>query len=404
MGFVHQDLGLVEQLSIVENLRLGREPLRLAGPILNRRAEHVAAERALKLVGLDQGVDRLVGELAAGEKTLVALARAFDRGASIVFVDEATSTLPPAESRRVIESLRKTVGEGAAVVMVTHKLSEILDACERVVVLLDGRLAADEPIAGLDRAALVRMLLQHETARAEREGGHGALRPQGEVLLELQQACAGRAGPVDLELRAGEVVGLTGLPGSGLHDVGFLAHGALRPTRGRVVVKDNVRCALVPPHRETQGGFPGLTVRQNITVSALRRWVTRLRLLALHREARDTHEMVQRLSIHPPHIDGAFDVLSGGNKQKVIFGRALFEEPQVYVLCEPTRGVDVGTRSEIYRLIREISARDAGILIVSSDAEDLFAVCDRVGVIEDGRVGVLRPAAELDLSELEAMI
>ena len=189
-------------------------------------------------------------------------------------IDEATSTLPPAESRRVIESLRTTVGEGAAVVMVTHKLSEILDACERVVVLLDGRLAADEPIAGLDRAALVRMLLQHETARAEREGGHGALRPHGEVLLELQQACAGRAGPVDLELRAGEVVGLTGLPGSGLHDVGFLAHGALRPTRGRVVVKDNVRRALVPPHRETQGGFPGLTVRQKLLAQIVIAFVT----------------------------------------------------------------------------------------------------------------------------------
>jgi len=410
VGFIHQDLGLVDEMSIMENLRLGEPPIRLAGPILNRRAERAESERALELVGLDEPVDTLVSSLAPGEKTLVAIARVFARGASIVFVDESTSTLPPAEAHRVIQSLAKTAAEGATIVMVTHKLSEILDATKRVVVLLDGKLAADAPTAGLDRPALVRMLLQHETNRAKDEARH-----QGEgesavgsldVVLELSKACGGRAGPIDLEVRAGEVIGLTGLPGSGLHDVGYLAFGSMKPTAGvvRTASKD-VRRVMVPPHRETQGGFDDLDVRHNLTISALGRWTSKLRLLAIRREAKDVTQMVERLSVTPARIDAPFGVLSGGNKQKVVFGRALFQHPQVYVLCEPTRGVDVGTRSEIYRLIRELTEKDhAGVLVVSSDAEDLFAVCDRISVIRDGRLGALRPASEMTLQELEAMI
>jgi ribose transport system ATP-binding protein len=406
VGFIHQDLGLVDEMSIMENLRLGEAPIRLLGPILNRRAERVECERALELVKLDLKVETLVGDLAPGEKTLVAVARVFARGASIVFVDESTSTLPPKEARRVIDSLAKTAAEGATIVMVTHKLSEILGATKRVVVLLDGELATDEPTAGLDRAALVRMLVQHESQRATDEAGPREEQGPREVLLEMRDAFAGRAGPINLDLRAGEVLGLTGLPGSGLHDVAFLAFGSVRPERGTVrPASKAIGRALVPPHRETQGGFPELNVRTNMTVSAMQRWRTKLRLLAVRRESQDATEMVSRLSVKPADIHADYGVLSGGNKQKVVFGRALLQHPQVYVLCEPTRGVDVGTRSEIYRLIRELSEeQDAGVLLVSSDAEDLFAVCDRIGVVQDGQLGPLKPSSEMSLDALEEMI
>jgi ribose transport system ATP-binding protein len=408
VGFIHQDLGLVDEMSIVDNLRLGEDPLRLVGPILNKRAERAAAEHALSLVGLDIPSDVLVGELAPGEKTLVAIARVFDRGASIIFVDEATSTLPPTEARRVIDSLAVSAAAGATIVMVTHKLSEILDATKRVVVLLDGRLAADEPTAGLDRAALVRMLLQYETAQVKEVAGpvgeEKPAEPGGDVLLDMQGVYGGRAGPVDLQLRAGEILGLTGLPASGLHDVAFLACGAMKPTGGTVRLAHNgVRRAFVPPHREAQGGFATLSVRENLTLSALGRWKTKMRTLAVRREAVDSAEMVERLSVKPALDDTEFGVLSGGNKQKVIFGRALLQEPHVYVLCEPTRGVDVGTRSEIYRLIRELAEHGAGVLVVSSDSEDLFAVCDRVGVVQ-ASVSDLRAVKDMQLSELETIL
>jgi ribose transport system ATP-binding protein len=408
VGFIHQDLGLVETMPVLDNLRLGERPMRVFGPLLDHRAERRAALEALERVDLAWAIDELVATLAPGEQALVAIARAFARGARILFVDEATSTLPAADAARVITALRENAAQGATIVMVTHKLHEILDATNRVVVLLDGRLAADQLTAGMDRAALVDLLLQHEAAKAEREapGSVADAGPDGrpEPVLEISGAFAGRAGPVDLVLRPGEVLGLTGLPGSGLHDVAFLAHGSLRPTRGTVRLAAGARVAIVPPHRETQGGFDHLSVHENITVSSLGTWRTKLRLLALGREKRDSAQMVERLNVQPPGIDTPYGVLSGGNKQKVIFGRALLQRPAVYVLCEPSRGVDVGTRSEIYGLIEELRAEGAAVLVVTSDSEDLFAVCDAVSVVEDGRLSESRPIENMQMADLEVMV
>jgi ribose transport system ATP-binding protein len=401
VGFIHQDLGLVESLTIMENLRLGQDPLRMIGPILHHRREREAARRAIARVHLERPVDTLVGDLSAGEKTLVAVARLLDRGARVLFVDEATSTLPPADSRQFIAALRRTVEEGATVIMVSHKLSEILDSTQRVVVLLDGRLASDVSAQGLQREQLVRMLVAHE---AEGHDLRPIRRAPGEELLRLDAVRTERVGPIDLQLRSGEIVGLTGLPGSGLHDVAFLANGSTRPRSGEVVKAPGVRTALVPPHRESQGGFDLLSVRQNLTVSALSRWRHRSRLLRPGEELREVEEMVASLSITPSDCELEYGTLSGGNKQKVVFGRVLFRRPRVYVLCEPTRGVDVGTRAEIYRLINELRDQDAAVLVVTSDSEDLFAVCDRISVVDAGSLGEFVPIDSASAEELEAFI
>ena len=402
IGFIHQDLGLVEDLSIVDNLRLGQPPLRLAGPLLDRRRERAVARVALDRVDLDRPVDTLVADLSPGEKALVAVARLLDRGARVLFVDEATSTLPAADAHRLIEALEAAVADGATAIMVSHKLSEILRATSRVILLLDGHLAADVSAEGLQREELVRMLVSHE---AEGHDPPPRRRERGAELMRLEGVCAERLGPLDLSLHAGEVVGLTGLPGSGLHDVAFLAHGSARPTAGRIVRADGVRCALVPPHRESQGGFDFMSVRANMTLSALSRWRQPLsRLLRQRAERGDVAEMVGRLAVVPSDGDADYGTLSGGNKQKVLFGRVLFERPAVYVLCEPTRGVDVGTREEIYRLIDGLRTQDAAVLVVTSDSEDLFAVCDRIGVVDGGLVGELRAADSTDAEQLEAFI
>lgn len=404
VGFIHQDLGLVDALSIADNLRLGEQPLSLWGPILNRAAERSAAEKAIRRVGLTRPVGTLLEELTAGEKTLVAVARVFDRGARILIVDETTSTLPPTEAKRVIQALAAAAESGAAVIMVTHKLSEILDATTRVVVLLDGELVRDEPTAGLDRPALVRMLMQHESA-AEVDVKATSADGAGEVLLELVDVGRGEVGPINLELRAGEVIGLSGLPGSGLHDIALLAYGSLRPDEGFIrTPRRSIRRALVPPHRESQGGFGELPVRDNMSVSSLSRWRSFTRLINVKRETLDCQDMAKRLDVRPAAVNTPYETLSGGNKQKVIFARALFKEPDVYVLCEPTRGVDVGTRSEIYRLIRELRSRGAAVLIASSDAEDLFSVCDRVSIVTSGRLQPQRYIADMSASELELMV
>jgi ribose transport system ATP-binding protein len=406
VGFIHQDLGLIDDLSISDNLRLGEEPMRRLGPFIDRGRERQSAERALAQVNLDLPVETLVGALSPGEKTLVAITRVLERGARVLFVDEATSTLPPGDSRRLIEALKQTAARGATVIMVSHKLSEILDATSRVVLLLDGRIAADSPAAELDRSALVSMLVAREKEEAQHDaaGVPRVARADGEELLRLEDVSGGLIECVDLTLRAGEVVGLTGLPGSGLHDLAHLAHGTMRPSGGKVVRADGVGSALVPPHRETQGGFLEQSTLENLTISSLSRWRMPIRLLRGGSERRDALEMIDRLSITPSDPNAVFATLSGGNKQKVVFGRSLLCGPRVYVLCEPTRGVDIGTRMEIYRLIGELAEDDAAVLVVSSDSEDLFAVCDRISVINDGRLGAFVPADETNPQELEAFI
>jgi ribose transport system ATP-binding protein len=403
VAFIHQDLGVADGLTIAENMSLGAAPKKLFGPILNKRAERDETRQALARVGLDLPVDLLLGDLTAGEKTLVAVARVFDRGARILVIDETTSTLPPADSERVIKSLSLAAHNGATVIMVTHKLSEILRATDRVVVLIDGELVQDAPTDGLDRQALVRMLMQHDTETPE-----GTRRPEvdpDQALVELRDVKVGKLAGVNLTINAGEVVGISGLPGSGLHDIALAVNGSIKPDGGQVVLlKPRLKRALVPPHRESQGGFGELTVRENMAISALSRWRTLGRLLDPRGEKSDCTSISGQLNVQPRSLDIPYEVLSGGNKQKVIFGRALLRQPDVYVLCEPTRGVDIGTRAEIYRLIRNLAADGAGVLIASSDAEDLFSVCDRVALVTDRSLQRLRPVSELTSSELERMV
>jgi ribose transport system ATP-binding protein len=287
--------------------------------------------------------------------------------------------------------------------MVTHKLSEVLEATSRVVAIVEGRILSDALTKGLDRAALVQMLVQQETsARGDLPGSDDGAR---ETLIELRDVHAGNLGPVNLRLDAGEVIGISGLMGSGLHDIAFLVNGTIKPDRGDVVLsRRGLSRAMVPPHRESQGGFGDLAIRANMSISALQRWRRFARLIDPRREKQDAEQMMTELSVRPSYIGTPFDVLSGGNKQKVIFGRAMLRRPDVYILCEPTRGVDVGTRSEIYRLIRELASQGAAVLVASSDAEDLFAVCDRVALVTDRQLQPLRHISELSTSELEMMV
>lgn len=409
IGFVHQDLGLIDDLSVLENLRLGEPPLRSFGPLLSRRAEGRAAEAALASVDLFFPVTTLVRDLSPAEKALVAMARVFARGAKIIFVDEVTSTLPPSDAARVTSTLSRNSEAGVTIIMVTHKLSEALNSTKRIVILIDGRVAVDRSTEGLDHAQLTDLLMNHEAAR-ENAGEwkrKETLSPQstfGEVLLAMRGVHYGVLGPVDLELRGGEIVGVGGLPGSGLHDLGFLAHGTVKPAEGAVELARGSKTAFVPPHRETQGGFEEQSLEENMASSSLHRWSNKIGLLNLRRQHEAANSMIAELSVSPGDRTYRFGALSGGNKQKVIFGRALLSDADVYVLCEPTRGVDVATRREIYSLVREV--RDAGnaVLILSSDSEDILSVCDRISVIQNGRLSTPLPVEQITLKELEALL
>jgi ribose transport system ATP-binding protein len=398
VGFIHQDLGLIDALPVTDNLRLGGASALRAGVFIRRDEERKRARVALDRVGLSCSVDALVGELSPGEKTLVAVARVLDRGVTTLFVDESTSTLPPAHAKRVTTALAQAARNGACIVIVTHKLAEILDCTDRVVVLIDGVVAEDARTSDLNREALVNLLVAHDTAARDESPPS-----TGPALLTFEDVAAERVGPINLTLRAGEILGLTGRPGSGLHDIALLASGFLKPTSGRIIAHGDLRTAFVPPHRESQGGFLDLDVRTNMSIASLKRYV-RGGLIRRQSEARDVAEMATQLDVRPSDSSVQFGSLSGGNKQKVVFGRALLKAPNLVVLCEPTRGVDIGTRADIYALIHKIATGGAAVLIATSDAEDLFAVCMRIGIVDDGQISTPKTLNELSLSQIEEMV
>jgi ribose transport system ATP-binding protein len=238
---------------------------------------------------------------------------------------------------------------------------------------------------------------------AEHVDSEASADPAG-TLIEMSDVRLGPVGPVNFKVRSGEVVGLTGLAGSGLYLIARIAHGSMKPESGSVVFDQWVRRTLLPEHRETLGGFDDLTVRENLALGTVRQWRGKLGLVNLGKERAACEDVSSELSVRPAGIERPYGELSGGNKQKVLFGRLLLEQPGLYVLCEPTRGVDVATRHAIYALIRKLGQEQAGVLLISSDAEDLFAVCSRVGTVrEDGRVDEPVEFSELD-SEAKRMM
>lgn len=379
VGFVHQDLGIVDDLTVVENLRLGLAPIRRLGPLLDLGRERRVASEALGRVDLDVPLDLPARDLSAGEKALLAVARLLCTGARFLIVDEATSTLPPHDAERFIAALRQLTADGATVLFVSHKLSEIRGACSRVVLLLDGAIAFDEKVDAERDRQLVDML-GHEV---QTESTWQPPMTDG-VVLDVQDLMIREIGPLDLTVAAGEVVGLTGLVGSGLHDIAYVAAGLAEAKSGTVRFHGDRR-AIVAPQRETEGTIADISVMENLTLSALGRW-RRRGLLSLRAERDESTSRIEDLNVVPRNLDLPLGSLSGGNQQKVLFGRALLTGAQLLVISEPTRGVDIATRHELYRLIRELRSAGVAILVVTSDSEDLFAVCDRIGVLHEGTI------------------
>lgn len=408
IGFVHQDLGLVDSMSVLDNLRLGAQPLRIAGPVLHRGREIRSAYTALERVGLNIPLRVEVGTLSPGAKAMLAVARLLDRGAQLLVVDETTSTLPPKESRWFIETLRNATTNGTTVLMVSHKLSEIMSVAERMVMLIDGVVAADRPVTAEDSHEVVRLLASHEETVASSDSELAPATQQGQslgpALLTMRGVEMGSVGPINIEIRGGEIVGITGLVGSGLHTVGLLAAGFSRPESGQVLAPHEVRTAFVAPQRETQGCIPELSVLWNATLASLPKWRRSGRFLSLKNERSDADATLRKLNVTPARSDLPIGVLSGGNQQKVLFSRALLQEATFFVLCEPTRGVDVQTRQEIYRVIRGLKDSGCGVFIVTSDSEDLFAVCDRVATLSQDGLSQFWAASEMTEESLASVL
>ncbi len=394
VGAVYQEPSLVPELTVLENIFLGRE-LRGRGRLLERKRMRRKAREALESVGARIRLGAEVGALSVAERQLVEIARALVLEAEVLIFDEPSAVLSGPDLDRVfkvIEDLRST---GLGILYISHRLAEIFRLADRATVLKDGRVVASRAVAGLTTDELIRLMVGRDI------GARPPRRPPGDrVVLEARELeLRPDSEPVSFELRSGEVLGVAGLVGSGRSRLAD-ALGGIRPARaglvlrnGRVVrlkrPRDAVRAGIVviPEDRKRGGLILAQSVRANVGIASLRELST-AGVVRTRDEKRLAAEAVRRFGIRPPAAEREARTLSGGNQQKVVLGKWLVRRPapEVAILDEPTRGVDVGAKYEIYRLIDELVDGGAGVLLISSELPEVIAMSDRIIVMSNGQV------------------
>ena len=391
---IHQELSLVPDRSIADNVFLGHLP---AGPLgwVRRAARDREAKALLARVGLDLSPARPVRSLGIGAQQLVEIARALSRRARVIVMDEPTAPLSGGEVRTLFRTVAALKAAGVGVVFISHHLEEVFEICDHVTVLRDGRTVETRPTAAWTRDALVQAMVNRPiTAMFPKDAV-----PIGPPVLEVEGiAVPGRVEGVSFTVGAGEIVGLGGLMGAGRTEVLKAVFGALpgvagsvrvagRPVAGRrprAAMRAGI--AFVPEDRKAEGLILPFPVRDNVALSTLGRLAWLRAFIASGRVSAAARRAVEALRIRTPGIFQPVQGLSGGNQQKVVLARALQTQPRVFLLDEPTRGIDVGAKVEVYRLIGELAAQGAAVVIASSDMLELLGLCDRILVMRTGRI------------------
>jgi ribose transport system ATP-binding protein len=401
VAVIYQELSQVPGLTIAENLFLGRERS-LLGP-LDRRREHRRAREVLARLGCDLDPAVPVRELDLASRQLVEIARALLADARVLILDEPTTALTPREAERLFAVMADLKARGLGLVFVSHRLDEVARLADRVAVMRDGEMLGAWDAAEVDRRRLIELMVGRSLDREFPPRPDDA--PVGEPLLEVRELAGGPVRPTSFQVRAGEIVGLAGLAGSGRTELVRLVYGADRPDGGAVLVAGRpVRSgspsaaiaagiALLTEDRKAQGLVPGLGARENFALGNLDRW-SRLGWLDLAAEQRRFAARAAELDVRLSGPDQPAGQLSGGNQQKLLVARWLERDARVVIFDEPTRGIDVGAKYEIHRLMRDLARTGKAVLMISSELPEVLGMADRVLVMREGRLAgqIAQPA------------
>ena len=396
ISIIHQELNLIGELSIAENIFLGREPLTRFG--IDWKKLYRDADALLARLSFPFASDTLVRELSVGEQQMVEIAKALSFESRVIIMDEPTDALTDRETQTLFRIINELKAEGRGIVYISHRLHELFEICERITVLRDGAFIAEVASADCSEARLIELMV----GRSLDEQYPHLARAPGVALLEVERYTGHGLRDISFTLHAGEILGIFGLMGAGRTELAKMLYGALQPQggalrlAGRTIHNRSPKEALangivyVSEDRKAEGLILGMNVRDNASLAALPGFSRHGHIQAAH-EQDAVAQYVAKMRVRTPSLAQTVGLLSGGNQQKIAIAKGLMTRPRVLILDEPTRGVDVGAKKEIYQLINELKAEGMGIIMISSDMPEILGMSDRILAIKGGKItGVFR--------------
>jgi len=394
ISMIYQEFNLSPYLSVAENIFLGREPRLGRSPFIHWSKMYNDAREILNRIRVDIDVRKPVNELSVAQQQMVEIGKAISFNSKIIVMDEPSATLTEHELKALFDLIRNLKQQGIGLIYISHRLEEIFEIGDRVTVMRDGQYIATTNVCDLDRDQVIHMMVGREL---KDEFPKEVFEPTNEVLRVDKLSRKGVFRDISLRLRAGEIVGLTGLVGAGRTEVARAIFGADAIDGGEITLngksvlirspQEAIRygIGLLTEDRKGQGLVLGMTVRENTTLANLKSLVKVL-FVDRRRERAITTQYVKELQIKTPSIEQVVQNLSGGNQQKVVLAKWLFTQSRVLIFDEPTRGIDVGAKVEIYKLMNDLARKGVGILVISSELPEVLGMCDRILVMHEGTI------------------
>jgi inositol transport system ATP-binding protein len=413
IAMIHQELNLLPSMSVAENVWIGREPRNALG-LISHRELHRRTRLLLERLQIDIDPQAQLRTLSIAARQMIEIARALSHRSELIIMDEPTSALTDRDAEHLFGIVRTLRAEGKGILYITHRLDELYEIADEVSVLRDGRHIATARAAELRRAELIRLMVGRELSRIF---PRAPARPGPVVLAARALTLAPHFRDVSFELHAGEILGIAGLIGSGRSKLAGTLFGLASPGSGQILIDGHEvqlasprdalahHCALVTEDRKESGCFLPLDVLANLEISVLNRGFVKWGFVRRRALTQACALMSRQLRVRTPHLQERIENLSGGNQQKVLIGRWLLTAPRILILDEPTRGVDVGAKSEIHELIARLVAQGVAVLMISSEMPEILGMSHRIMVMHEGRVtGILghEQADQVSIMELAA--
>jgi len=395
IAIIHQELSLLPNLSVWENIFLGNEGFNGISRRINKKELKEKSESLLKDIGFSVDVDTLVKDLNVGEKQLIEIAKALSKNSKLIIMDEPTTALTDVETDNLFKVINKLKSENMSIVYISHRINEIFQICDRVTVLRDGKYIGEVNTKDITKDDLISMMV----GRKLEEQFPYRKSPEGKTILKVENLSYDeKVCNISFEAKSGEILGISGLMGSGRTEMAKTIFGEYKKSSGKITIdgeevnitspKDAIKRGIcyLSEDRKKEGLILGMSVGSNMTLANLQSFENGAKRINKIEEGKVIQEYIKKLSIKTPSAQQLIKNLSGGNQQKVILAKWIMLAPKVLIIDEPTRGIDVGAKKEIYEVLNELKASGKAIIMISSDMPEILGICDRVLVMHEGEI------------------